>query len=81
MRLYRFGSPSNSLMMIYAISPARTDEYKIEDSATWHFAYKNGLFVKHIFQGFAKATATVIGPQNMTIPITQKIKIETKLVK
>lgn len=56
-------------------------EGKIEGSATWHFAYKKGLFVKYIFQGFAKVSATVTGPQNMTIPITQKSKIETKLIK
>ena len=56
-------------------------EGKIEGSDTWYFAYKKGLFVKDIFQGFAKATATVTGPQNMTIPITQKSKIETKLIK
>ncbi len=53
----------------------------IEGSGTWYFAYKKGLFVKYIFQGFAKATATVTGPRNMTIPITQKSKIETKLIK
>ena len=57
-----------------------TFEGDIEGSYTWYFAYKKGLFIKDIFEGFTKGTATVTGPQYMTIPMTQKIKIETKLI-
>jgi len=56
-------------------------EGDIEGSDTWYFAYKKGLFVKMISEGLVKGTATVTGPQKMTIPLTQKIKIETKLIK
>ena len=58
-----------------------TFEGDIEGSDTWYFAYKKGLFVKMISEGLVKGTATVTGPQKITIPLTQKIKIETKLIK
>jgi hypothetical protein len=53
----------------------------IEGTETWHFAYKEGLFVKQITDVFTKGTVSVRGPQEMSIPLAQNMKIETKLIK
>ncbi len=53
----------------------------IEGSETWHFAYKEGLFVKQITEVFTKGTVSISGPQEMSIPLAQNMKIEVKLVK
>ena len=53
----------------------------IEGTETWHFAYKEGLFVKQIADVFTKGTVSVRGPQEMSIPLAQNMKIETKLIK
>lgn len=53
----------------------------IEGTETWHFAYKEGLFVKQIADVFTKGTVSVLGPQEMSIPLAQNMKIETKLIK
>jgi len=54
---------------------------EIEGTETWHFAYKEGLFVKQITDVFTKGTVSVRGPQEMSIPLAQNMKIETKLIK
>lgn len=48
---------------------------------TWYFAYKEGTFIKAKTEMTMEGTATVSGPQNMTIPITQNTTVEVKLVK
>lgn len=53
----------------------------IEGTETWHFAYKEGLFVKQIIDVFTKGTVSIRGPQEMSIPLAQNMKIETKLIK
>jgi len=53
----------------------------IEGNETWHFAYKEGFFVKLIADVFTKGTVSVLGPQEMSIPLAQNMKIETKLIK
>jgi len=47
----------------------------------WYFAYKEGLLVKLMSNIVADATITGVGPQNVTIPMTQEIKAETILTK
>jgi hypothetical protein len=54
---------------------------EIEGTETWHFAYKEGLFVKMITDAFTKDTVSVRGPQEMSIPLAQEMKIEIKLIK
>ena len=54
---------------------------EIEGNETWHFAYKEGLFVKMITDAFTKGTVSVRGPQEMSIPLAQEMKIEARLVK
>ena len=53
----------------------------IESEDVWYFAYKKGIFVKSISDGFTDATIAVTGGQKMTIPMTMETKFETKLVK
>jgi len=54
---------------------------EIKGTETWHFAYKEGLFVKQILDVFTKGAVSVRGPQEMSIPLAQNMKIETKLIK
>jgi len=53
----------------------------IEGTETWHFAYKDGFFVKQITDVFTKGNVSISGPQEMSIPLAQNMKIETKLIK
>ncbi|NIM57397.1 MAG: hypothetical protein GTO16_00425 [Candidatus Aminicenantes bacterium] len=53
----------------------------IEGTETWHFAYKEGIFVKQKADIFTKGTVNVRGPQEMSIPLGQNMKIEVKLIK
>jgi len=45
----------------------------------WHFAPKEGLFVKSTSEVVSEMTISVSGPQTMTIPTTQTRKSEVKL--
>ncbi len=54
---------------------------EIEGTETWHFAYKEGFFVNQLANVFTKGTVSVSGPQEMSIPMTQNMRIETKLIK
>lgn len=51
----------------------------IEGVDTWYFAYKEGLYVKMNSSASIKGTITTSGGQSMTIPLTQKLRMETKL--
>ncbi len=55
-------------------------EGDIDGSSTWYFAYKKGIFVKMSSEQSIESTITVSGQANMTIPMTQEIKIEIKLL-
>jgi len=47
---------------------------------TWYFDYKNSIFVKMITKGNGTGTVVGSGPQEMIIPLTQEVEIETVLV-
>jgi hypothetical protein len=48
---------------------------------TWYFAYKKGIFVKSSSEQHVLNTVKVSGPQNMEIPVDQKMTFETSLVR
>jgi len=48
---------------------------------TWYFAYKEGVYVSMISNASVDVTIEVSGPVTMTIPGTQEIQSELKLVK
>jgi hypothetical protein len=54
---------------------------EIEGTETWHFAYKEGFFVNLIADVLTKGTVSVRGPQEISIPMVQNMRIETKLIK
>ena len=56
-------------------------EGEVKGTDTWYFGYKDGLLVKLISSGVAEAMITGSGPQNITIPMTQEIKVETTLAR
>lgn len=56
-------------------------EGELEGTETWYFAYKEGIFVKTTASIFVDATITASGPQDMTIPMKQEMKMEAKLIK
>jgi hypothetical protein len=51
-----------------------------ETVSTWYFAYKKGIIVKTVQDGFVESTIAMSGQQNMTIPVTTEIKSELSLV-
>lgn len=51
-----------------------------EGNASWYYAYKKGVFVRGETEMLMEGTATVSGPQNMTIPITHETKASTSLL-
>jgi len=58
-----------------------TFDGEIEGTDTWYFAYKEGIFVKMITKAFTEGTIIASGPQDMTIPMKQEIKMEIELIK
>jgi len=54
---------------------------EIEGSETWYFAYKEGYFVSQKADVSTKGSISVRGPQEMSIPMAQNMRIETKLIK
>jgi hypothetical protein len=58
-----------------------TFEGEIKGTDTWHFAYKEGIFVKMISIAVIEASIEAGGPQGMSIPMTQEFKVEIKLAK
>jgi hypothetical protein len=57
-----------------------TFEGDIAGTDVWHFAYKEGLFVKMVSEATVEGNITTSGPQSMDIPMTQTMKFETSLV-
>lgn len=55
-------------------------EGEIKGTATWFFAYKEGIFVKQIIEGHAEGTVNVPS-QGIDIPFTREMTSEIKLVK
>jgi len=53
----------------------------VEGADTWYFAYKEGLYVKMDSSASIKGTITTSGGQNMTIPLTQKLRMDTRLTR
>jgi hypothetical protein len=58
-----------------------TIEGELEGSSTWYFAYKEGYFFKELAEITSKGSVKMSGPQEMTIPVTQRFKVETSLVR
>jgi len=56
-------------------------EGQVQGKGTWYFAFKEGIFVKDTTTISTDATISTSGAQAMTIPMTQEMKMETKLVK
>jgi len=52
----------------------------IKGTATWYFAYKEGLFVKQTMEGSVEGTVNVPS-QNIDIPFTRDMTSEIKLIK
>lgn len=52
-----------------------------DGTATWYYAYKKGTLVKSTTEVLMEGTATVTGPQNMTISISQETKSQVDLVR
>lgn len=44
---------------------------KLDGSATWYYAYKEGLFVGQTLNGMGKTTTEITGPREMTLPATR----------
>jgi hypothetical protein len=56
-------------------------EGEIEGNGKWHFAYKQGIFVKEITEGAGEGVITGTGPQEITIPMTREFKVVAELIK
>ena len=54
---------------------------EIEGSEIWYFAFKEGFFVNQKADVKTKGTVSVSGPQEMSIPMAQNMRIEVKLIK
>lgn len=52
----------------------------LKGTATWYFAYKEGLFVGQVVEGSGKTTTEITGPQEMTLPATRTYKMTSELV-
>jgi hypothetical protein len=50
-----------------------------EGTETWYFAVDEGVYVKGTSKMLTTATVTVSGPQEMVIPMTMDMTIETSL--
>jgi hypothetical protein len=51
----------------------------LKGTDVWHFAVKEGIYVRSTTETVNEITITVSGPQPMTIPATQTRKSEVKL--
>lgn len=58
---------------------ALTFKGDIKGTDTWYFAYKEGFYVKMSSVASTEGTITASGAQSMIIPLTQEIRMETKL--
>lgn len=57
-----------------------TFDGKMSGTATWYFAFQEGLFVKNTTEIHSDSTITISGPQNMTIPSSQELTFESRLL-
>lgn len=55
-------------------------EGTMSGSEAWYFAYEQGVLVEISSDIFTDSTIKVTGPQDMTIPMKQKMSIDTKLI-
>ena len=53
----------------------------MEGTETWYFAHEDGIFVKSSARIATTASVEVGGPQQMTIPMTMNMTMETELIK
>ncbi len=60
---------------------ALTFKGDISGEDTWYFAYKEGLYVGMTSSASTEGTIDASGPQNLTIPLKQKMDMETRLVR
>lgn len=60
---------------------ALTFKGDISGEDTWYFAYKEGLYVGMTSSASVNGTIDASGPQNLNIPLKQKIDMETRLVR
>ena len=56
-----------------------TFEGTTEGTETWYFAVEEGVYVGGTTELMTTATVTVSGPQEMVIPMTMDMKVETDL--
>lgn len=52
----------------------------ITGTETWYFAHEVGLFVEISSDIFTKSTIAVSGPQEMSFPMTEKMRLTTALI-
>ncbi len=52
-----------------------------EGNETWHFAYKEGIYVKGVSENNIQNTVTLSGPQELEIPVTQTMRQEVTLLR
>jgi hypothetical protein len=55
-------------------------EGTLSGTETWYFAYEEGVLVETSSDIFTNSTIQVTGPQEMTIPMKQKMSMDTALV-
>jgi hypothetical protein len=53
----------------------------IKGTDTWYFAYREGFYVRLVSSASVDGKVEASGLQSMTIPLTQKIKMETNLLR
>jgi hypothetical protein len=53
---------------------------EIGGTATWYYAYKEGIFVSNLVEGTGKTITSVKGPQDMEIPATRTYTMSTNLL-
>lgn len=53
----------------------------IKGTDTWHFAYKEGLYIGMLSSASVDGMITTSGPQSLTIPLSQTMKMETLLIR
>ena len=52
-----------------------------EGNETWHFAYKEGIYVKGVSESNILNTVSLSGPQELEIPVTQTMKQKITLLR
>lgn len=60
---------------------ALTFKGDISGEDVWHFAYKEGLYIGMTCSASTEGSIDASGPQSLTIPLKQKMDMETRLVR